>query len=139
MALRKKITRPKPALMRITGNVRERLENLIFSRYPEEEWGTFFLFGTHQTPGGVVLTVIDLIERDLDSTTSIVRFSEPYSLRAALEKEKRGLCIGVIHSHPQNYGVDPSSLDDDMDVLRGLFCDLWPGRDVLQPDFFKDT
>jgi molybdopterin/thiamine biosynthesis adenylyltransferase len=119
MALRKKIARPKPALMRITGSVRERLEKLIFSRYPEEEWGTFFLFGTHQTPVGVVFTVIDLIEPDegdLDSTTSIVRFNEPYSLRAALEKEKRGLCIGVIHSHPPNYGVGPSSLDDDMDA-----------------------
>jgi len=104
--------------MRITGAVRQRLETLIFSRYPEKEWGTFFLFGTRQTPDGAVITVVDLIEPrdgDLDSTTAIVRFNEPYSLRAALEKQKRGLCVGVIHSHPQDYGVGPSALDDDMD------------------------
>lgn len=125
MALRQKVA--EPAVLRITGAVRERLEALIFSRYPEKEWATFFVFGTHQTPDDVVITVIDLIEPkegDLDSTTSIVRFNEPYSLRAALEKQKRGLCVGVIHSHPQNYGVFPSTLDDDMD---SYFKDYFPG------------
>ncbi|SRR5216683_233131 len=125
MALRQKVA--QLAVMRITGAVRERLETLIFSRYPEKEWATFFLFGTHQTPDGIVVTIIDLIEPkegDLDSTTSIVRFNEPYSLRAALEKQKRGLCVGVIHSHPQNYGVFPSALDDDMD---SYFKDYFPG------------
>ena len=124
MALRQKVA--QPAVLRITGAVRERLEALIFSRYPEKEWGTFFLFGTHQTPDDVVVTIVDLIEPkegDLDSTTSIVRFNEPYSLRAALEKQKRGLCVGVIHSHPQNYGVFPSTLDDDMD---SYFTDYFP-------------
>jgi molybdopterin/thiamine biosynthesis adenylyltransferase len=116
MALRQKVA--QPGVLRITGAVRERLEALIFSRYPEKEWATFFLFGTHQTRDGIVITVIDLIEPkegDLDSSTSIVRFNEPYSLRAALEKQKRGLCVGVIHSHPQNYSVFPSALDDNMD------------------------
>jgi molybdopterin/thiamine biosynthesis adenylyltransferase len=106
------------AIMRITGALRERLESLIFSRYPDKEWAMYFLFGTHRTTDGMVITVVDLIEpegNDLDSTTAIVRFTEPYSLRAALEKHKRGLCVGVIHSHPQNYGVRPSSVDDDMD------------------------
>jgi len=124
MALGKKVVRS--AVMRITGPVRERLETLIFSRYPEKEWATFILFGTHQTPDGIVITIIDLIEPkegDLDSTTSIVRFNEPYSLRTALEKQKRGLCVGVIHSHPQNYGVFPSTLDDDMD---SYFRDYFP-------------
>lgn len=118
MALRKKIMRTSSALLRITGTVRERLEALIFSRYPDKEWATFFLFGTHETPDGIAVNVVDLIEPkqdDLDSTAAIVRFNEPYSLRAALEKEKRGLCVGIIHSHPQGYRVVPSSLDDDMD------------------------
>jgi molybdopterin/thiamine biosynthesis adenylyltransferase len=117
MALGKKVVQQQ-AIIRISGAVRERLETLIFWRYPAKEWGTFFLFGSHETPDGVVITVVDLIEPkddDLDSTTAIVRFTEPYSLRAALEKQKRGLCVGVIHSHPQNYGVFPSRLDDDMD------------------------
>jgi molybdopterin/thiamine biosynthesis adenylyltransferase len=112
--------------MRITGAARQRLETLLFSRYPEEEWGTFFLFGTHETPDGMVITVVDFLEPqgdDLDSTTSIVRFTEPYSLRAALEKQRRGLCVGVIHSHPQNCGVRPSTLDDDMD---SYYMDYFP-------------
>lgn len=114
------------AILRITGAAWERLEALLFSRYPEAEWGTFFFFGTHNAPDGTVITVVDLIEpqsSDLDSTTKIVRFTEPYSLRAALEKQKRGLCVGVIHSHPQNCGVCPSLLDDDMD---GYYMDYFP-------------
>src|SRR3984957_16712805 len=101
MALRKEVVRAKPVVMRITGAVRRRLGRLIFSRYPDQEWGTFFLFGTHETSQGIVATVVDLIEPkegELDSTTAIVRFNEPYSLRAALEKETSGLCAGVIHS-----------------------------------------
>src|SRR3974390_1443823 len=116
MAISKKVK--KTALMRIAGVARQTLESLLFSRYPDEEWGTFFLFGTHETPEGMVITVVDLLEphgEDLDSPTSIVRFTEPYSLRTALEKQRRGLCVGVIHSHPENFAVRPSPLDDDMD------------------------
>ena len=116
MAIGQKIK--QAATVRTTGALRERLESLIFSRYPDKEWATYFLFGTHRQPEGMVITVVDLIEPqrdDLDSTTAIVRFTEPYSLRAALEKQKRGLCVGVIHSHPQDYGVHPSPLDDNMD------------------------
>lgn len=108
----------KAALIRVTGVGRQRLEALLFSRYPEEEWGTFFLFGTHEMPQGMVITVVDILEpegHDLDATTSIVRFTEPYSLRAALEKQKRGLSVGVIHSHPAKLAVCPSPVDDDMD------------------------
>lgn len=126
MALRKKVAKTKTAVMRVTGAVRQRLESLVFSRYPRKEWGTFFLFGTHETPDGVVMTIVDLIEPkpgDLDLKTAITRFNEPYSLRAALEKEKRGLCVGVIHSHPQNYEVSPSAIDDDMD---SYFRDYFP-------------
>jgi molybdopterin/thiamine biosynthesis adenylyltransferase len=116
MAINQKVK--QAAILRITGALRERLESLIFSRYPNKEWATYFLFGTHRTPDGIIITVIDLVDPkgdDLDSTTAIVRFTEPYSLRAALEKQKRGLCMGVIHSHPEGYGVSPSPLDDDMD------------------------
>ena len=114
------------AIMRITGAARQHLETLLFTRYPEEEWATFFLFGTHQTPSGMVITVVDILEphgEDLDSTTSIVRFTEPYSLRAALQKQRCGLCVGVIHSHPENFGVRPSPLDDEMD---GYYMDYFP-------------
>jgi molybdopterin/thiamine biosynthesis adenylyltransferase len=124
MAIDQKVK--QAAIMRITGAARQRLETLLFSRYPEEEWGTFFLFGTRETPDGMVITVVHLFEPqggDLDSTTSIVRFTEPYSLRAALEKQRHGLCVGVIHSHPENCGVRPSPLDDDMD---GYYMQYFP-------------
>jgi len=114
------------AIMRITGAARQHLETLLFSRYPQEEWGTFFLFGTRQTPDGMVITVVDILEphgEDMDSATSIVLFMESYSLRAALEKQRRGLCVGVIHSHPENHGVRPSPVDDDMD---GYYMDYFP-------------
>jgi molybdopterin/thiamine biosynthesis adenylyltransferase len=116
MVMREKVK--LAAIIRITVPARQRLEALLFSRYPDEEWGTFFLFGTRETPEGMVITIVDLLEPqgdDLDSTTPIVRFTEPYSLRAALEKQRRGLCVGVIHSHPEDCGVRPSPLDDDMD------------------------
>ena len=130
MAIGQKIK--QAATVRTTGALRERLESLIFSRYPDKEWATYFLFGTHRQPEGMVITVVDLIEPqrdDLDSTTAIVRFTEPYSLRAALEKQKRGLCVGVIHSHPQDYGVHPSPLDDNMD---SYYRDYFPafGKEV---------
>jgi hypothetical protein len=130
------------AIMRITGALRERLESLIFSRYPEEEWGTFFLFGTHPTEHGIIITAVDLIEPsddDLDSTTAIVRFTEPYSLRAALEKQKRGLCVGVIHSHPQGYGVTPSLLDDDMDAYYRDYFPAFGKEEVYFSLIFSRT
>ena len=132
MAFSKEVARAKPAVLRITGALRQRLERLLFSRYPDKEWGTFFLFGTHELPDGVVVTIVDLIEPqdgDLDSTTAIVRFNEPYALRAALEKQERGLCVGIIHSHPQNCRAVPSPLDDDID---GYFKSYFPafGREA---------
>lgn len=77
------------AIMRITGAVRERLEPLMFSRYPNKEWAAYFLFGTHETPAGMVITAIGLIEPkgdDLDSTTSPVRFAESRTLCCPSEK-----------------------------------------------------
>jgi hypothetical protein len=80
MALSKKVK--ETAVMRITDAVRQRLESLIFSRYPQKEWGTFFLFGTHQTLDGVVITIVDLSNRSLATWIPQRRLSGSMSLTA---------------------------------------------------------
>ena len=39
----------REALWRITEADREKLFRLLFHRYPESEWGTFFRFGYRRT------------------------------------------------------------------------------------------
>ncbi len=110
--------RANPATVRITGELRERLESLLYSRYPRKEWATFFVFGLRETPEGAILNFVDLLapgEGDLNPDIGIVEFREPYSLRAALFLRSSDLFIGVIHSHPQGVAPMPSPLDDDMD------------------------
>lgn len=106
----------QPAVVRMTAKVRDRLEALLFSRYPHREWACFFLFGTRLTRDGLLLTIVELLEPsdgDLNPESDIVSFSEPYTLRAALRKQDSGLCVGTIHSHPEGCWPKPSRLDDD--------------------------
>jgi hypothetical protein len=109
----------KSCIFRITASDREKLEAVLFQRYPDAEWGTFFLFGYRVTPWGLHVTYVDMIEpshQDLDAQSGIVEFNARYILRAQLTLESTQLGIGVIHSHPENCGTEPSSLDDDMDA-----------------------
>lgn len=110
--------RARAATVRMTGPVREQLETLLFSRYPRKEWATFFVFGVRETNQGAVITITDVLAPqpgDLNPDIAIVEFREHYSVRAALHLRSSALFIGVIHSHPQDVPVLPSSLDDDMD------------------------
>jgi molybdopterin/thiamine biosynthesis adenylyltransferase len=110
--------RPLGATVRMIGAVREQLETLLFSRYPRKEWATFFVFGVRETNQGAVLTIADVLTPepgDLNQDIAIVEFREQYTVRAAMFLRTSALCIGVIHSHPQDVQVLPSSLDDDMD------------------------
>jgi molybdopterin/thiamine biosynthesis adenylyltransferase len=116
----------QPTVVRLTAEVRCRLESLLFSRYPNREWACFFLFGTRRTRKGLLLTIVELLEPgegDLDPESDIVSFSEPYTLRAALRKQDSGLSIGTIHSHPEGCWPKPSRLDDDMD---GYYAEYFP-------------
>jgi len=116
MALRAAIA--MEAQFRITSELFERLKSVVFSRYPRKEWATFMTFGFRQTKDALVITVVDLIAPeagDLNPAVSNVQFEAQYSVRAALEVEKGPLCIGVIHSHPQDFFTSPSTIDDDMD------------------------
>lgn len=105
--------------MRCDSPAFDRLQQLIFRRYPDEEWAAFARFGWRETPQGVVLTLSSLVEPlpgELDEDTSIVSIREPYTLRVALDAEEQPLAVGVIHSHPKGYRCRPSPTDDDMDA-----------------------
>lgn len=105
-------------LLRITAADREKLEGLIFKRYPHREWGTFFRFGYRITPWGIYVTFVDALEPGpggLKRTSGIVEFEPAYILRAQFALAATELGIGVVHSHPLGCSTFPSSLDDDMD------------------------
>lgn len=115
------------AQLRITGDLLERLKTVVFSRYPRKEWATFLTFGFRRTKNALVLTAVDLItpdDGDLNAAVPIVQFAPQYSVRAALTVEKSPLCVGVVHSHPEDYRPWPSALDDDMD---GYYADYFQG------------
>jgi len=106
------------AILRITTGDREKLESLIFSRYPYREWGTFFRFGYRITSWGMLVTYVAPMPPgpgELNRGSSIVEFDPRYILRAQLGLPGNPLGIGVIHSHPQGCGTFASSLDNDMD------------------------
>jgi molybdopterin/thiamine biosynthesis adenylyltransferase len=148
---RKTITREAlPATVRTTGQVREQLEALLFSRYPQKEWATFFVFGVRETEAGAVITISELLPPtpgDLNPNVGFVEFREPYSLRAALFLRTSPLFVGVIHSHPQGVPVLPSTLDDDMDdyyreYFSGFSCapiyfSLIAGKDQTETFYFS--
>jgi molybdopterin/thiamine biosynthesis adenylyltransferase len=94
------------------------LRQVVFDRYPDEEWATFFRCGWHESQRGLVLTLARVDSPspgELDASVPHVAIQEPYSLRIALEAEGHSLGIGIVHSHPQDYIPRPSPIDDDMD------------------------
>lgn len=108
----------REALWRITEAVREKLFRLLFHRYPDSEWGTFFRFGFRRTRWGIIITWVEPMKPepgDLDRSSPLVEFRPGYIRRAIAALESDDLAIGVIHSHPQNCAPLPSHADDDMD------------------------
>jgi ThiF family protein len=113
-------------IVRIARPEFDRLRELLFRRYPDEEWATFARFGWRSSPLGLVCTLAHLCEPrpgDMDDSVGHVRLLEPYSLRLALEAEQDRLAVGVIHSHPRECRPLPSTIDDDMD---GYYSDYFP-------------
>ncbi len=108
----------REALWRITDADREKLFRLLFKRYPNSEWGTFFRFGYRRTKWGVLITWVDSLNPepgDLDRSSPLVEFRPQYIRRALAGLESDTLGVGVIHSHPQDCAPTPSQADDDMD------------------------
>jgi hypothetical protein len=73
-----------------------RLFDLIFSRYPHLEWGSFARFGWREVGDRLVITLAGIDEPtpgDMDDRVPNVRFREPYSLRVALAAERHRLSV----------------------------------------------
>lgn len=132
----------KVCLFRITAADREKIERLLFKRYPRCEWGTFFRFGYRVTSWGIHVTFVDALEPkpgDLKRNSAIVEFDPAYILRAQLALSDTPLGIGVIHSHPQGCRTFASSLDDDMDrYFAGEFSTYGAGRPYISLRVAKD-
>jgi hypothetical protein len=122
----------KNGLFRITAADREKLQTLLFKRYPHREWGTFFRFGYRLTEWGIHVSFVDAMEPergDLKEDSGIVEFNAGYILRAQMALAESKLGIGVIHSHPEDCSTFASSLDDDMDnYFSGEFANYGNGR-----------
>src|SRR6185369_16899891 len=112
----------KRCLLRILKSDREKLERLIFQRYPAKEWGSFFRFGFRRTPWGLAASFVSPEPPkpgDLDRQSPLTVFRSRYILRAHHIVEDSELAAGVIHSHPQGFDTFPSPSDDDMDDYYG--------------------
>lgn len=122
-------------IFRITSEDRVRLERLLFKRYPNAEWGTFFLFGYRITPWGLHVSFVDALKprsAELDEDSLIVEFRASYILRAQFALGDSPLGIGVIHSHPQSCSTSASHLDEDMDAyFASEFAIYAEGRPYL--------
>lgn len=108
----------REALWRITEADREKLLRLLFHRYPDSEWGSFFRFGYRRTRWGILVTWVDTLKPesgDLDRNSPLVEFRPAYIRRALAALDSDELGVGVIHSHPQDCATFPSRADDDMD------------------------
>jgi hypothetical protein len=135
-------TNRKTCLFRITAADQEKLERLLFKRYPHREWGSFFRFGYHITSWGIHVSFVDALEpqpNELKQDSGIVEFDARYILRAQLALAGTELGIGVIHSHPQNCSTFASSLDRDMDdYFSREFAAYGAGRPYLSLRVAKD-
>ena len=111
------------------------LRDLVFARYPHQEWASFAWFGWRETQRGLVLTLASLEPPqagDLSDAVSHVAIDEQYSLRSALAAEQTPLAVGIVHSHPKNCPPVASSIDDDMDgYYSGYFEGFAPDRPYL--------
>ncbi|SFJ94839.1 JAB domain-containing protein [Bosea sp. OK403] len=133
-------------LLRFASPEFDRLERLVFRRYPRKEWASFARFGWRETPEGLVVTLAALdepVEGDLDDSVADVKISASYSRRIALTAERHALGVGIIHSHPEGAPPRPSSVDDEMDrYYAAYFADFAPDRpyvSIIMSELAGDT
>jgi hypothetical protein len=132
----------KRCLLRIQEADRQKLERLIFQRYPAKEWGSFFRFGFRRTSWGLAASFVNAEPPkpgDLDRSSPLTVFRSKYILRAHHIVEQSPLAAGVIHSHPQGFYTFPSPSDDDMDGYYAKeFQQYSKGRPYLSIIFARD-
>lgn len=105
-------------LVRSTASQRRQLDRLLYRRYPDQEWGSFFRFGFRPTRWGLLVTFVDLLPPepgDLDERSPLVEFRPGYIGRALSSFDSASFGVGVIHSHPEDCAPSPSPADNDMD------------------------
>src|SRR5690349_25126511 len=96
----------KRCLLRIQEADRQKLERLIFQRYPAKEWGSFFRFGFRRTSWGLAANFVGAEPPkpgDLERSSPLTVFRSKYILRAHHIVEDTPLAAGVIHSHPEGF------------------------------------
>lgn len=127
-----KLSGEKRVVVRIGIVEAERLKQLLFCRYPFDEWATFGRFGWRETSEALILTLASVAPpepQDLDERAAHVVINEPYTLRMALSTEEGPLGIGIFHSHPLDCAPHPSAIDDDMDAYySSYFAGFAPRR-----------
>lgn len=132
----------KRCLLRIQEADRQKLERLIFQRYPAKEWGSFFRFGFRRTPWGLAASFVTAEPPkpgDLDRASPLTVFRSKYILSAHHIVEDGPLAAGVIHSHPQGFYTFPSPSDDNMDEYYAKeFQRYSKGRPYLSVIFSRD-
>jgi hypothetical protein len=135
-------TTQKRCLVRILKSDREKLERLIFQRYPAKEWGSFFRFGFRRTSWGLAASFVSTEPSkpgDLDRQSALTVFRSRYILRAHHIVEDSDLAAGVIHSHPQGFYTFPSPSDDDMDEYYGKELERYgKGQPYMSIIFARD-
>ncbi|MES2464806.1 MAG: ThiF family adenylyltransferase, partial [Armatimonadota bacterium] len=116
---------------------------LLYSRYPEDEWGTLAQFGWRETRDGLVVTLASVSVPglgDMDEDVPNVSFLSGYVRREAIKTRDGALAPGVVHSHPQGCQTGASYVDDDMDTyLSDLFEGYAPGRPYVSLIFAMDS
>lgn len=132
----------KTIKVRISQSCYKKLSYVLFKNYPDREAACFFSFSWERAASSLVLTVNELIEprpKEIDSQVSLVGINEPYSLRCALLSVNSRFSLGLVHSHPENFGTFPSRMDDEMDEYYAkYFSDFAPGRPYLSMIISKD-
>ena len=125
--------KPLNVSVRISRMHREKLWELLFSRYPENEWGSFIRFGWRESHYGLILTVnfIDApLAGDIDTQSEVTEFKGQYTRRIIRGIDKHLFGVGVVHSHPEGYSTFPSLSDDNMEAY---FANLFAGYIANRP------
>lgn len=106
------------SIVRSTADQRIQFDRILYKRYPDSEWGTFFRFGYRMTRWGVLVTVVDFLPPnigDFDENSPVMEFTPGYIGRGLRVFDTSAFGLGFIHSHPEGYAPSPSYSDDDMD------------------------
>jgi molybdopterin/thiamine biosynthesis adenylyltransferase len=101
-------------IVRMAETLSEELFQLIFCRYPDNEWGCFVRFGIRVTPENLILTLQSIdypVSGDLDETSWITEIQAQYTSRMLGLTETHPCAVGFVHSHPLSFGTGPSPSD----------------------------